>query len=222
MKKLIITFALASICWSSLCWADWPSLPYPDKAKVETIGEQMRLNGVPMRMHRVLSGQSVEHTVDFYKKVLGAKYAEAEFYGAHILSQERGNYFITVKVSRLNANLTEILLSISDGRASNTAGSMPQGFVLPSDSELLSDIESLDDGKSSRQLIFNNAHSMQTNADFITKVLQDKGYTLQPKLAIKRPNSISLMFEGSKREARLVVSQDEDGSNAVLTTIFSQ
>lgn len=218
----MITFAIASTCWTSLCWADWPSLPYPDKAKVETIGEQMRLNGVPMRMYRVLSGQNVEHTLDFYKKALGAKVAEAEFYGAHILSQERGNYFITVKVSRLNANLTEILLSISDGHASNAAGGMPLGFVLPSDSELLSDMESLDDGKNSRQLIFNNTHSMQANADFITKVLQDKGYALQPKLAIKNAKSMSLMFEGNKREARLVVSQDEDGSNAVLTTIFSQ
>ncbi|EUJ09327.1 hypothetical protein Meth11DRAFT_0119 [Methylophilaceae bacterium 11] len=220
MKKIILSIVLS--CVATCSWADWPSLPYPNHAKVEAIGEQVRLNGVPMRMHRILSEQSAESMLVFYKKALGTRHAQAEFYGTHILSQERGDYFITVRISKLSPSLTETLLSISDGRASQRIDSMPLGFSLPADSELLSDMESTDAGKSSRQLIFNNGHSMQTNANFITKVLQDKGYALQPKLTVKHTNSLSLMFEGNKREARLVVTQGEGETSAVLTTILSQ
>ena len=222
MKNLILAFVLVLNFWTSQCLAGWPSLPYPENARVETIGDQMRLNGVSMRMHRILSGQDVEQTLNFYKKALGAKFAEAEFYGAHILSQERAGYFITIKINRLNASLTEILLSISDGRTPKSAAGLAIGLALPSDSELLSDMESVDAGINSRQIIFNNAHSMQANADFIAKVLHGKGYALQPKMSVKNANSISLTFEGNKREARLVVLHNEDGSSAVLTTILGQ
>lgn len=219
MKEIIICALLG--CVATCCWADWPSLPYPSHSRVEAIGEQVRLNGVPMRMHRVLSAQSTEAMLAFYKKVLGTKHAQAEFYGTHILSQERGDYFITIRVSKLSPSLTETLLSISDGRTSQRVAGMPLGYALPADSELLSDMESVDAGKNSRQIIFNNEHSIQANADFMTKVMQGKGYILEPKLSVSNASSRSLMFGGKNREARLVVSQDEEGSSVVLTTILS-
>lgn len=219
MKKIIF-FAVLS-CIATCCWADWPNLPYPSHAKVEAIGEQVRLNGVPMRMHRILSAQSAETMLAFYKKALGTRHAQAEFYGTHILSQERDDYFITVRVSKLSQNLTETLLSVSDGRASHKVAGMLLGFTLPADSEVLSDMESIDAGKNSRQLIFNNDHSIQANADFMTQVMQGEGYILEPQLSVSKASSRSLMFGGKNREARLVVSQDEDGSSVVLTTILS-
>ena len=219
MRKIILNFVLC--CMSTCCWADWPVLPNPTNAKIEAIGEQVRLNGVPMRMLRILSAQSADSMLAFYKKAMGTRHAQAEFYGTHILSQERGDYFITVRISKLSPTLTETLLSISDGRASQRAQNLPLGFALPADSELLSDMESVDAGKNARQLVFTNGHSIQTNADFMAKAMAGKGYTLQPKLSVSNAKNRILMFDGDNREARLVVTQDEEGSNVVFTTIQS-
>lgn len=207
---------------TTFSYAEWPSLPFPSDAKVEAIGNNVRLNGVPMRMYRLLSRQNVEGMMDFYRGALGLDYVEAKVHRVKMLSQMRGDYFITVRVVPLETNMTETLIAISDGSASQSNQDMPLGFVLPAGSILLSDMESLDIGKSSRQLIFNNQHSMQANQDFLVAALQAKGYKLQTQYTQQKTNSLSLMFDGYQREAMVVVTRDAEKTNVVMTTIRTQ
>lgn len=217
MKSFIV--GMTFMCWLSVAWADWPSLPYPANSKVESIGKQVRLNGVPMRMQRILNGQSPQSLLSFYKKALGNKHAETEFLGGRLLSQGRGGYLITVRVTALSPTLTETLVSISDIRSANANPGLPLGYTLPASSMLLSDMESVDTGRSSRQIILNNQHSVDTNATFFINTLRKKGYQLQANYTNSTPTSKSFMFEGNKREAQLVIVQEDEISNVVLTTI---
>lgn len=217
MKNLVV--GMVFMCWLTIAWADWPNLPYPANAKVEYIGKQVRLNGVPMRMQRVLSGQSPQNLLKFYKQALGNKHAETEFLGGWLLSQGRGDYLITVRVTELSPTLTETLLSISDLRSAKANAGLHLGYTLPATSMLLSDMESVDTGRSSRQIILNNQHSVDTNAAFFINTLRKKGYELQANYSNSTPNSKSFMFEGNKREAQLVIVREDEISNVVLTTI---
>lgn len=215
--KILLSFSL--LVWAQLSFAAWPVLPFPPNASVEAIGKDVRLNGIPMRMHRILSSQDTASMLEFYRQSLGDKHAEARFSGGVLLSQGKGDYFITVRIRALSPKLTETLLSVSDARADKKRVSMPLGFNLPAGSVLTSDMESKDVGKISRQLVFNNKHAVNTNADYLTKALQAKGYHLQPQFVNDTAYSKTLMFDGDQREAQIAIVRQQGGSNVVLTML---
>lgn len=211
---------LAALLWASAGWAGWPELPFPPGSRVESIGEQIRLNGVPMRMQRVLSDDKPKAVIQFYREALGARRAEEKLPDGHLFAQGRGDYFVTVRIKALGPSRTETLVSVSDARAAQNAAGRPLSFQLPSRSQLVSDMESTDDGKASRQLVFLNEHSVDTNVNFITTTLRAQDYTQQPDDVRKSASERVLMFGGAKREARLVVVRKDGISNIVLTTVL--
>jgi hypothetical protein len=202
-------------------YADWPSLPFPDGAKVEGVGEDVRLNGVPMRMYRVLSDEGVANILSFYRDALGPDHAEASVHQVSILSQMQGEYFISVRVKQAGPNVTETLLAISHADGRQQTG-LPLGFTLPAGSELLSDMESTDNGKHARQLIFTNHLSMDANSDFMQAMLKEKGYRLQPTYTKDQTERLSMMFDGKEREAIVVLTRIGQKTNIVMTTILNK
>lgn len=199
----------------------WPEIAFPREARVEAIGDQVRLNGVPMRLHRVLSSQSPNQLIAFYRDTLGPRHAEQALPDSFILSQGRDNFFITVKVKPLSAKLTEVLVSVSDAAEARRAANRPLGFGLPANSVVMSDMESVDAGKRSRQLVVSNDHAIDTNAQALTQELAARGY--QPDGAPPRHTDAEYVqrFKGEQREAQLILVRQGGKTNMVLTTILN-
>lgn len=203
-------------------WANWPEVPAPGNSKIERIGDEVRLNGVPMRMQRVLSKGRLQEVIDFYRGALGPKHAEEKIPGGLLLAQGQGDYFVTIRVRRLSPSITETLVSVSDARRAREAANRPLGFPIPTDTQVLSDMESVDAGKSSRHLVLINNHSVDSNVNFITGTLQARGYAMQTADTQKLATGRVLMFGGANREARLVVMRKDGSSKVVLTTVQTQ
>ncbi len=174
-----------------------------------------------MRMHRILSHQSVKDILGFYRDALGPRLAERNVAGSTILSQERGDYFITVKVRPLSAKLNEVLVSASDMVEAKRAANRPLGFSLPANSMVMSDMESLDAGKRSRQLVVSNRQALGTNIQVLTQELAVRGFG--PDGAPVRDTDAQYVqqFKGDGREAQLTVVRQAGISHIVLTTIFN-
>lgn len=211
--------ALAALLCASSGWAGWPELPLPPGSRAESIGEQIRLNGVPMRMQRVLSDAKPNTVIQFYREALGARRTEEELPDGLLFAQGRGDHFVTVRVKVLGPSFTETLVSVSDARGAKNAANRPLGFPIPAETQVLSDMESTDAGKVSRQLVLMNNHSILTNIASITKALQERGYELQSGDTQNAKSGRVLMFGGANREARLVVVRKDGASNVVLTTV---
>lgn len=219
--KIRVTALLLLLLGPVVAHAAWPQIGFPQGAQVEAIGDQVRLNGIPMRMYRVVSKQSPLDLVDFYRSEMGVRRAERRLSDSVILSQERGDYFITVKVRALSAKVTEVLVSASDMVEAKRAAHRSLGFGLPADSVVLSDMESVDAGKRSRQLVINNSHALDTNVVALTQELASRG--LQPDGAPERHTDSEhvQMFKGAQQEARLTVVRRAGKAHIVLTTIFN-
>ena len=209
----------AALLWAPAGWAQWPEVQAPPHSRVENIGDQVRLNGIPMRMQRVMSGDAPKEILRFYRQALGPRLAEQTLPDGYLLAQGRGDYFLTVRIKLLGPGTTEILVSVSDARAARDAAGRPLGFQLPADTQLLSDMESSDAGKMSRQLVFINAHSVDANVDSLTRTLRALGYKPQPGSTHKSENKRVLMFDGANREARLIAVRKDGFSHVVLTTV---
>lgn len=206
---------------ASSAHAAWPEIPIPANARAESIGDEVRLNGIPMRMHRILSQQSFKDILDFYRDALGSRLAERNLAGSTILSQERGDYFITVKVRPLSATLNEVLVSASDMVEAKRAANRPLGFGLPANSMVMSDMESVDAGKRSRQLVVTNRQALDTNVQALTQELAGRGFG--PDGAPVRDTDAQYVqqFKGDRREAQLTVVRQAGISHVVLTTVFN-
>lgn len=210
---------LTAMLWMSPGWAGWPEVPSPRNAKVEGVGEHVRLNGVPMRMQRVLSTGKSADIIEFYRAALGPKRAEEKLPDGILLAQGRGDYFVTIRVKVLGPSFTETLISVSDARGAQNSANRPLGFPIPAETQVLSDMESTDAGKTSRQLVLINNHSIDTNVAFISRTLQARGYKPQSGDTQNLESGRVLMFGGESREARLVVIRNKGASNVVLTMV---
>ena len=213
-------FALLLLCASPL-YAAWPDIPFPDGAQAEAIGNEVRLNGIPMRMHRVLAEQSSGDLVDFYRNALGPRHAVRLVAGSTILSQERGDYFITVRVRAISAKGTEVLVSASDMVEAKRVAGQPLGFGLPANSAVLSDMESVDAGRRSRQLVVANQQGVGTNVQAFTRELAGRGFGPDGAPTKNTSSEYVQHFKGQRREAQLTVVQKAGVSSIVLTTIFN-
>lgn len=213
--------SLVSFLWPLLAFADWPQLPLPQHANVESIGERVVLNGVPMQIHRIVSRQNPKRLQQFYQRHLGSNHTVTEMGGGVLIAQGRGQHFITVRITPLSNGLSETLTTVSDVGAAKANHGRPLGISLPAQSKVLSDMESFDQGKTARQLVYQNQHSIDSNINHLVDVLKQRGYQLQP-INAQHADRNTLLFAGNKREARLVVMPSEQGNNVVLTMEQSQ
>lgn len=201
------------------CAAAWPQLPIPSNARIEPIGTQVRLNGIPMRMQRVLTAQTPEDVARHYRAALGPQHAAERLPDRLVLSQGRDAYFITISIRPLAPGMTEALVSVADARAARQAGGRTLGFRLPADSVVLSDIESTDAGQRSRQLVLSNPHPIPTNLDALSRELAARGMRPDGPPLRKSESGYAQRFKGDQREAQLVLVRRQGETRVVLTTL---
>ena len=201
------------------CAVAWPQLPAPSNARVESVGEQLRLNGIPMRTQRVLTARQPEEVARHYRDALGPRHASERLSDRMILSQGRDEFFISVSIRPLAAGVTEALVSVADAREARQAAGRPLNIRLPPDSAVLSDMESVDGGKRSRQLVLSNAHAIPANLGALSRELAARGMRPDgPPLRQSAAEHVQL-YKGDRREAQLTLVRRAGETRIVLTTI---
>ena len=97
----------------------WPLLAHPHDAQVESIGERVRLNGVPMHLTRVITTLPTEAATAHYRGALGTPVAHAQTGDTQVLTQARGDFFITVSTAVLALHHQHIGRGSHDGQHGN-------------------------------------------------------------------------------------------------------
>ncbi|MFN3751595.1 MAG: hypothetical protein ACK4SR_09490 [Thiobacillus sp.] len=216
MRKRFSAFLLAA----PLCAdAAWPQLPVPPQARIEPVGTEIRLNGIPMRMQRVLTARQAQEVARHYRDALGSRHASERLPDRLVLSQGRGDYFISVSIRPLAPGLTEALVSVADAREARRAVGRPLGLRLPAESAVLSDMESVDGGMRSRQLVLSNTHAIPTNLLAISRELAIRGMRPDGPPLRATASGHAQLFRGEGREAQLTVFLQDGGTRIVLTMI---
>ncbi len=221
MRRSDVLLSALLLAGAGRSLAAWPEIAMPDGARIESIGEQVRLNGVPMRMHRVLSSQSPKELIGFYRDALGSRRAEQPLPDGLVLAQERGDYFVTVRIKALSSGSTEVLVSASDMVEAKRSATRPPDMNFPADSLVLSDMESVDSAKHSRQLVVRNGHSVAANVRHLLQSLEARGYHPDAIPGKHTGTEYVQFFKGEQREALLTLTRKDSLTQIVLTTIFN-
>jgi len=201
----------------------WPELPLPPKAKVEWVGDSMRVNGVPMRVMHFESRAGRSEIVEYYRAYWSGGYetrpSVRPLGDATVVGQAHGPYFMTVKVRDAGDGGSEGLISVSRLLGTKIERSAGPLALMPG-AKVLQVVESNDPGKTSRQMVISNPSAPQSVAQYYLSWFQDEGWQVVqqndiPRTAKLRAGSF-IVLQHDREEAQLSIVEATGGQGSIL------
>ena len=237
MKGAVHQVIATTLCVGSLLWTlnakaeAWPTLKFPDNAKVQTVADDMVLNGTRARVMRFEFRGDEADVVEFYRQQFGARRVENKVAGMLVVATQQADFFHTVQLKTLQPGKvqgTVMTNRVQGGAAGHAAAGGAAGGgrsavaldtekLLPPDSAVLSQMQSVDAGKQSMLMVAANKASAQANRDHVLLALQGRGFRLvkdDQNTAAGRP-AFALMLASPDEEAMVTVT-DAGPYRAVL------
>lgn len=211
----------------------WPKFPDPPKSKVEWVSNDMRVNGLPMKVLAFESQVSKAEVMSYYQALwdkydpsLGipieakAKYAIVSSVGPDtVVGKVHGPYYMSVKIK-------DAPLSTSKGTMTTSliVGVQPEinakGVPAPSNAKPISVVESADLGKQSKQVLFVSQNSIGSIKNFYEQSLPRDGWSLLDSHGDGRNvNGMSgyiLTYVRKKQQLDLIIGNDAKKNATVI------
>jgi hypothetical protein len=199
---------------------DWPRVPLPKDLQVFDIGQQITLNGSPMRLQGFVSPAAPEQLVELIRQSLGKPLVETTWGKQRILGRAQGDFYISVQIeqaaagSRGTTAVTHLKATYESQEETQLQKEQWLSRLLPG-SRLLSLMASRDGAKLSRHMVFANDHSESQNRDRLKNMLQEDG------LAFEREGGRALFFKGHDKEALATIHRDDGGRTTVVINVVT-
>jgi hypothetical protein len=234
--RLVIALALACVqARSSAAPQSWPEVALPPGASSYSIGQQVSVNGLPMRMLGFTSSTPLSVTADWFRQHMDKPLMENHVGDKLVLGRARDAYYITIQLEQTGAG-TRGTVSVSDFKAAleqRAASSAAKERVLarfPSGTRVLTSMASTDASRSSSYMTLSNHYSEEINRQRLLDMLHEDGMELEREaspgtdslvgLPAGASDGRALFFKGRGREAIAVISRAPDSSvTVVLNTV---
>jgi hypothetical protein len=218
-------FALLAALAAGPAGAAWPELEAPPQAQVEWVGEDMRLNGVAMKVQRFEVDAGVRAVIAFYRERWGSRAErrsiENELGRWTVIGKEQNGYYLTVQVRPLGPGRSEGLLAVSELPKLRATPNPGADFPKLGGTQMISELESNDQGKRARTLMMRNDFSVQSNVDFYQGALAADGWEQAAGFGGATPDGAgqSWAWRRAGEELQLAVSRDRQGATIVVNIV---
>lgn len=233
-RSALIAVLLAFTGHHAVAESRWPTPRLPDDLASFPIGEQITVNGLPMRLLGFISVRPPQQLVQAFRDSLGKPLVESNTGNKQVLGRAQGDFYLTVHVeaagagSRGTVAITD-LASLSRHHEQQRISTTRWLDRLPAGSTIASDMSSDDAGKSARHLVIVNAHSEERNRDALLTLMKNDGFQLErdvtadattrrdllPQMAGAR----TLYFKAAGKQAMAVITRSGDKTAIVLNTV---
>jgi len=212
--------------WPFTVLADWPAIEPPPGARVQSVAEEMKYNGVPMRIRQFTSEGTVDNVLWFYRQKWTEggkrKIATNTVGGWQVLGKQDGDYYITVQVRPREPRGTEGYLGVSKLPSLTESPRVDMLFPRMPGSEVISDVDSFDNGKAAKTLILKNDHSITSNQSYYESMMPGQDWKQQKSLRADQDiNRRVLYFERRKEAASIVINPAPRGGTMVVINIVN-
>jgi hypothetical protein len=229
---------LKPIAWLWLCplllapalhAQDWPRVPVPKELQVFDIGQQLTLNGSPMRLQGFVSPATPDQLVELFRQSMGKPLAETAWGKLRVLGRAQGDFYISVQIeaagqgSRGTTAVTHLKAAYESREETQLQREQWLSRLLPG-SRLLSLVTSQDGARLSRHMVFANDHGETLNRDRLKSMLREDGLSFERE---GRPGNdasagTTLFFKGDEKEALATIHRDSDGKTTVVLNVVTQ
>ena len=211
------TALLAVAAWAVLVQAQtqmpaWPEVKAPPNARIETIAGNMVLNGKPCRLTRFEVRASDAEVLAFYREQFGAKrVVENRVKNDPVIATRQGEHFVTVQLHALGAGTLQgtVMTTLLTAKAASSAVLVDTQKLLPTDSKVISTLQTDDAGKQSLMVVGVNQNSPRANRDHVLEAMLVRGFRLSKEDApAAGPQSavISVHLSSPTEEASVTIS----------------
>ncbi len=231
-----VACALAAAASARAEAPDWPRVELPRDAQRFDVGQQITVNGAPMRIQGFVSRSEVADVLAWFRKSLGQPLVENALDGKRILGRLQGEHYLTVQLEAVDAGGrqpgTRGLVAVTHLKAAYQSRDETRDTIerllsrMPAGSQLMSQMSSEDGGKLSRHLVFFNRQDESVNIERIKALMREDGLSFEratgadDSTAARVPASVAngrtLFFKGQGKEAMAVVARDAQGQTAVV------
>jgi hypothetical protein len=201
-----------------------PEFPTPPAGRLEWVAPNLRYSGVPMQIKELVTDQSPQQVIAFYKSAWGGQppyYHEYDVAGWKAIATLRARCFYTVQV-KAEGRGARALLGVSARRDSAQPPRQGSDFPALSGSRVLNDIEHYDYGKTGRTLLIANDFSPETNAAFYRRALKADGWVAIVDRPVPGPRGVShvLVLKHGHHEASMTIAPGAPrGSSIVVNQV---
>lgn len=227
-EVLRVTTVVAALC-GSLMWAAkacagaFPpeTLPVIDGARLTPVAELIRIKGVPTRIRQFEVEASLASARTFYREALGQPIVETRVAAWTVLARKQDQQLHVVRLRETGDGRVEGTLSESDLSVAVAAQDQRLGLRLPAGSQLSTDVEMHDAGRSARFLAWHSEQSSAHNQAHLQAELEARGYRLERRLPLAEPTlrGSSLWFAAEAREAVATVVEHGAGVTVTLNLV---
>ena len=216
-------------------WSEqkWPTPRLPVDLETYAIGEQITVNGMPMRLQGFKSPLPPQALVSALRQSLGRPLMEDRRGEQQVLGRAEGSYYITVLVEAAGTGSRgTVAITDLDGLARNRE--QQRSTIarwrdrLPAGSSVSSDMVSADAGKAAHHMVIANAHGAAYNRDALISLMASDGYVLEREtgaedvargsLPYQSGEARTLHFKAPGKEALAVITRRGEKTTIILNT----
>jgi hypothetical protein len=232
--RLLVASALSVVAVVSAAQpSPWPAVALPRNAQVFDIGQQLDVNGMPMRIRGFLSMAEPAELAQWFRRQLGEPLVENTLAQTRVLGRLQGEHYLTVQLEPAGRGTRGLVAATHlkaghDNHGASEAATERWLARLPAGSRLLSRVSADDGGRVSRQVLFRNGHDERLNAARLRSLLTEEGYAFEREIEsasdLAPPSGAvggrALYFRSPGREAMATIYRDPSGDTViVLNTI---
>ena len=221
---------------SSAASVAWPIVALPKEAVAYAVGDQMTVNGIPLRVQGFFVKTNRSATANWFRQRLGRPLVENKLGPALVLGRAEGQHYITVRLSP-EPNGTSGIVTVAHLHAAYYSRDAKKAATerllsrLPPGSELVTELQSTDGGKQSRYYVLSNTYHEDVNRDRIVDLMRQDGLVLRfqaiaPEATLQRgvtqlSNGTIFVFNGDRKEAIAVIGRNTTGRTVVQVNVVS-
>jgi len=237
-RALVLFLAIASAVFPALASSStttswWPDFVTPKNANVGWVAKDMVYNGIPMQIRDMKSALNAEKVIDFYRTSWAnddAKATPLQFEKRapwYYLHKKTELFHYTVQVRDIEKG-SEAILTISrlpemanrlrtdENYMKKIAAARGAGFPKLHGSIVQMDIDSYDEEKNARTIMYRNNYDVENNVLFVSESLINSGWS---KIADRKTKAADfgryLIFQKMNEEITMTIRQ-ASGTTEVL------
>ena len=224
-RQLLLAFCLVALAaLTAHAEENWPTPHLPAGLETFAIGQQMTVNGLPMRLRGFLSPHAPADLLPALRTSLGQPLVEDSSGATQVLGRAEGNYYITVQIEG-TASGSRGTVAITDIAGALRGHPVYRGSTarwldrLPAGSTIASDLSSNDGGRTSQHLVYINRQGAMRNRDGLLALMKSDGYALEREVAGAAAGVGTLYFSAPGKEAMAVIARSGEATSVVLNLV---
>jgi hypothetical protein len=232
LRQASVAFAAAVVftpAFATPVDATWPQVRVPQQVETFEIGQEMVVNGMPVRMRGFVSPASPAALTTSFRQVLGEPLMEDRRGNTLVLGRGQGRYYLTVQLTPAGSGTRGLIAltkpPIDKEEAADTPATRRLLAALPPGSTLASHTSSIDDGIRADHDAFINSHSLGINSEYVQRMLRADGFNFEresgpsPAAEVRKhffADARTLFFRRPDAEAIAVLFSDGNGKSVIV------